>query len=197
MGNIVNLYINLVRIILIILSAYHIKKRNLKAILSAAAVVGLTFLPYALERVMDIQLDFLGRVLYIAIIVMSVYLGSSLKYYDKYYWWDIVIHFLSGIVFVSFGIALSKKAANLSSFSILLFSFTLSVTLHVIWEVLEYIVDCMFHTDNQRWQKVSASNNHVSESAIQPAGLVDTMNDTLICIAGTAVSCVIWWFVLT
>lgn len=134
--------------------------------------------------------------MYIALIVMTVYLGSSLKFYDKYYWWDMLIHFISGITFVSFGITLTDKVENLSNFHILLFCFTFSITLHVIWEVLEYISDSIFHTDHQRWQKISPSNNHASETAIQPAGLVDTMNDTIICIIGTVISCIIWWFVL-
>lgn len=191
-----SIYINLIRIILIALSIYHVYKRDFKLLIPAGEVFILTFLLWFIDKVFHIRLDTLGGVLYSTIIFMAIYLGSALKFYDKYAWWDRLTHFLSGIAFVSFGIAVSRKAENLSGIHILLFSFTLSITLHVIWEVLEYIFDCIFHTDNQRWQKVNASNNHVSESAIQPSGLVDTMNDTIICIVGTVTACLAWWFIL-
>lgn len=191
-----NVYVNLVRAALVILSFYHIYKRQYKYIISTALTVALTFLPSLLNTLFDIKLDIIGSYLYIVTIVMTMYLGNSLKFYDKFFWWDMVIHFLSGIVFVSIAVALSKKVVNLEKLPTLFFGFTYSLSHHVIWEVLEYISDCIFHTDHQRWQKVSATVNHVSKSAIQPAGLVDTMNDTIICIVGTIVACIAWWFVL-
>lgn len=192
----VNIYNILLWAALIILSIYHIYKHEYKLIASTGAVFALTFLPGFFEKMCNIKMDLLGRILYLALIFMTVYLGSALKFYDKYRWWDRAIHFLSGIVFVSFGVAASKNAVELNRFHILLFSLTLSITLHVMWEVLEYTFDCWFNMDNQRWQKVNASNNHKPESAIQPAGLVDTMNDTIVCIAGTIISCIAWWFIL-
>lgn len=132
----------------------------------------------------------------IIILFMATYLGSKRKFYDKYAWWDRLIHFLSGILFVSLGVALSRKVAGLSRFNILFFSLTLSVTLHVAWEIVEYIIDCTKRSNHQRWQKKHHSINHKSQAAIQPAGLVDTMNDTLFCVLGTTIACAVWWFVL-
>jgi len=194
--NFLSICIHSLRTVLIVLSIYHIYKRDFKLLISTGAVFILTFLLWFLDKVFAIRLDLFGGVLYIAIIFMTIYLGSALKFYDKYAWWDRLIHALSGIALVSFGVAVSRKAENLSSLYILFFSFTFSISLHVVWEVLEYIFDCIFHMDNQRWQKVNASNNHVSESAVQPAGLVDTMNDTILCIVGTAIACLVWWFIL-
>ncbi len=192
----VTLYANLLRIALGFAAFYHLFKRNYKPLTSSACAFGLTYLPAVFERMFSYHLDSVGNILYFTIIIMTIYLGNSLKFYDRFAWWDYLIHFLSGCLFVSVGIALANRMANLNQFPILFFSFTLSITLHVIWEVLEYITDCLFHSDNQRWQKVNPTHNHQPESAIQPAGLVDTMNDTLICILGTTIACIIWWFVL-
>lgn len=194
--SLLNAYITIIRLAFIVLSAFHIYKREFKYILSTGIVYILTYLPQVLRRFFHIRMDLLGNLLYITIIVMTIYLGNVLQFYNRYRWWDQLIHFLSGITFVSFGVAISMNQAVLNRFHILFFSLTLSITLHVVWEVLEYVFDCIFHTDNQRWQKVSASKNHLSQSAIQPAGLVDTMNDTIFCIVGTVVSCIVWWFVL-
>ena len=193
--DIISIYANLIRTALIIVSIHYIFKRQYKYLISTAAVFVLTFLPCFLDRVFGIRIDAVGGFLYISIIVMTMYLGNVLKFYDRYFWWDIAIHFLSGIAFVNFGIALCQKVPGLSSFNILFFSFTFSIALHAVWEVLEYASDCIIHSDNQRWQKVSPTVNHASESAIQPAGLVDTMKDIIYGIAGAAVSCLIWWFI--
>ena len=134
--------------------------------------------------------------LYYGILLMTLYMGSSLCFYDKYSWWDRLVHFLSGISFVGFGIALAALDSDIILAGILLFSFTFSITLHAFWEVFEYISDCMTHGNAQRWQKRHDSNNHVSKDAIQPAGLVDTMNDLICCMVGAALAVFVWWFVL-
>lgn len=130
------------------------------------------------------------------LVFMSAYLGSVRKFYDKYAWWDVLIHFLSGILFVSFGVALSNKIVGLSKLNMVFFSFTFAVTLHVAWEIAEYILDCKTHGNNQRWQKVHNSINHKSQTAIQPAGLVDTMNDTIFCTVSALLSSIVWWIIL-
>ena len=181
---------------MIVLTVFHIYKREYKPLISTGIVFALTYLPRFLDGVLAVQMDLLGNVLYVAIIVMAIYLGSARGFYNKFSWWDRLIHLLSGITFVSFGIAISVRAGIQNPLHILFFSLTLSISLHVAWEVLEYVYDCLFHADNQRWQKVSASNNHLSPSAIQPAGLVDTMNDTILCIVSAFLSCAAWWFLL-
>ena len=128
--------------------------------------------------------------------LMGLYFGSSLKFYDKYFWWDILVHFLAGVSFVSLGIALVRTIANLNSFQVIFFSLTLATFIHTIWEIVEYLVDRFSHTDHQRWQKKSTSKNHLSKSAVQPAGLVDTMHDTIAGISGAVIACIVWWFVL-
>ena len=127
---------------------------------------------------------------------MAAYLGSKQKFYDKFAWWDRLIHFLSGILFVSFGVALSCGLMGLNRFHILLFSLALSISLHVVWEIGEYAIDSLFKTNNQRWQKRSSAILHTPATAIQPAGLVDTMNDTIVCVIGSLFACVVWLFVL-
>jgi len=190
------LYANLLRIVLGFAAIYHLFKRNHKPAISAACAFALTYFPAVLDWFFAYRLDPAGNILYFTIIVMTVYLGNSLKCYDRFAWWDYVIHFLSGCLFVSAGIALADRTVSLNRLPVLIFSFTLSITLHVIWEALEYASDCFFRSDNQRWQETSPTHNHQPEPAIQPAGLVDTMNDTLICILGTVIACIVWWFIL-
>ncbi|WP_349948660.1 hypothetical protein ABFV83_09670 [Lacrimispora sp. BS-2] len=175
---------------------FHVFKREFKLMKSVILVFVLSFLPELLNALFRIRVDAFSIFVYFIIIFMALYLGSSFLFYDKYKWWDRAIHFLSGIGFAGFGIAIAGTNSGIMKLVVLLLGFTFPITLHVIWEVLEYLSDCITHGNAQRWQKINASNNHVSEKAIQPAGLVDTMNDAICCIAGSGLAVLIWWFVI-
>lgn len=190
------IYVNLIRVIFIVLSVYYIFKHDLKKLKSTVIVFALTFVLVLLDRMFKLKIDLFGSVLYFIVISMSIFLGSSLGFYDKYSWWDRVLHFLCGILFISFGIPLANKMGIMNKLGTLFFGLTLSTTLHVIWEIAEYAVDYFAHTDHQRWQKHYKTKNHLSPNAVQPAGLVDTMNDIIICMAGTVAACAVWWFIL-
>lgn len=182
--------------ILSILIIYHIYKREYKKIYSLLVVIILSFLSIFLTTVFQIQLDNFSNLVYLFFLLMSLYLGGTQKFYDRYKWWDRTIHFLSGIAFVGFGVAIARTYTSIEKFGILFFSFTFSMTLHIFWEVLEYLSDCISHENAQRWQKIHDSNNHVSKNVLQPAGLVDTMNDIICCLIGSVFAAIIWWFVI-
>lgn len=191
-----NLYEIIFRCILFALAIYHIYKKEYKIMGSVVLIFALSFLPAFLNAAFQIRIDAFSIFVYFIILFMALYFGGSLSFYDKYKWWDRSIHFLSGVEFVGFGIAIAGTSSGIIKLGILFFSFTFSITLHIFWEVLEYISDCLFHGNAQRWQTIHASNNHVSERAIQPAGLVDTMNDTICCIVGAGLAIIVWWFII-
>lgn len=182
--------------ILIVLGIYHIFKRQLKVVISVVITSVLSFLSFFLDKIFHIKIDSFSNLIYLVVIFMALYLGGSLKFYDKYKYWDRYIHTLSGIGFVGFGIAIVDSNSDIKRFGILLFGFTFSITIHALWEVLEYISDCLFRGNAQRWQINHNSVNHVSKKAIQPAGLVDTMNDMICCIIGSILAIIAWWFIL-
>lgn len=178
------------------LAFYQIYKKEYKLFGSVSLILVLSFLRSFSNAVFQIRIDAFSNLVYLIVLFMALYLGSSLGFYDRYKWWDRSIHFLSGGGFIGFGIALANTNSSISKLGVLLFSFTFSTTLHVFWEVLEFISDCLSYGNAQRWQKIHASNNHISEKAIQPAGLVDTMNDTICCLIGSCVAIIIWLFIL-
>lgn len=190
------LYEIIFEVILLLFAIYHIYKRQFKLLKSIVLIVILSFLSAFLNLIFKIKIDMFSNLLYFIFLFMSLYLGGTIHFYDKYRWWDQSIHFLSGVSFVGFGIGIAGTNFGIKKWSILLFSFTFSITLHAFWEVLEYISDCISHGNAQRWQKIHASTNHVSEKAIQPAGLVDTMNDIICCMIGSLLSVIVWWFML-
>lgn len=185
-------YVNLIRTILVVITIVQLFKHNYKKLAPAAIMMSLTFVPWLLG-LMHIQINTLTEFLFPTVTFMAVYLGSGYSFYDLFSWWDRSIHFLSGILFFSFGISLAGKVPAVGLVGTLVFSFSLSLALHEIWEVLEFLVDSIFHTDSQHWQKHSSVINHQPEKAIQPPGLVDSMVDIISGIVGAMVACAGWW----
>jgi hypothetical protein len=191
----IQIYVNLIRAIVVVITIVQLVKRDYKKIAPAVVAIALTFVPWLLG-VIHVQINTLTGLLFPAVVLMSVYLGSGFRYYDLYAWWDRIIHFLSGVLFFSFGISLTKIIPNVSLSGVLIFCSVFSLAAHEIWEVSEFLVDSIFHTDHQHWQKHSAVVNHQPDKAIQPPGLVDTMIDTISGIIGTIAACVGWWIAM-
>ena len=124
------LYVNGIRIILTVLAFYHFFRRDFKKLWAAVLVLALTFVLALIDKFFGLRADPVGNFLYITVIVMSLYLGSGLKYYDRWSWWDRLIHFLCGVMFVSFGIPLAAKMGIIGRMAVLFFCFTLSTALH-------------------------------------------------------------------
>ncbi len=190
------LYTNLLRLVVIIMTAAKLIKRKYKILTPAFLTLAVSFIPWLLSLI-HVQINAFTVFLFQTVLFAAVYLGIGYKFYNLFPWWDRTIHFISGIVFFGFGISLAELAPDAGFAGTLIFGFTLSMALHEIWEVSEFIFDSIFHADNQHWQKKSPINNHQPEKAIQPPGLVDTMTDTISSIIGTMAACIGWWIYLS
>ncbi len=189
------LYTNFIRVILVVISVFQLFKRHYKKLAPATIMMLFTFVPWLIS-LLHFQINTLTIFLFLTVTFMATYLGSGFRFYDIYSWWDRIVHFLSGILFFSLGISLAKKEPDVSLISTLVFSFALSLALHQVWEILEFLGDSFFHMDSQHWQKHSKVVNHQPEEAIQPPGLVDTMVDTIAGIIGAILACIGWWIYL-
>jgi len=190
------IYTNIIRAIVIIMTAVQIYKHNYKKFVYAAITITLTFVPWLIGLI-NVRINTLTGFLYVTVVFMAMYLGQGYKYYDSYSWWDRCVHFLSGVLFFSFGITLAEKAPDAGLAGTLIFSLALSLALHEIWEVFEFIVDSIFHTNHQRWQENRFVMNHQPDKAIQPPGLVDTVSDAIANILGAIAALLGWWIHLT
>lgn len=99
----------------------------------------------------------------------SLYLGELNQYYLKFWWWDIMLHTLSGIILGFIGFLLiyilnKNKNINvvLSPVFVAIFSFAFAVAVGVFWEIFEFAADS--------WLGLN----------MQKSGLVDTMWDLIV-----------------
>lgn len=117
-------------------------------------------------------------------IFTTQYLGEIIGFYDKLWWWDLLLHAVSGIYVVIIGLHLIKgiirKEQEITErrFIILkiIFAFSFSIALGTLWEMFEYTGDYLFNTKMIK------------------GGLKDTASDLLVKIAAAFVASIIYYF---
>ena len=189
-------YTILIRAAVVVTTLVQIFKRKYNKIFNGVITIALTFIPWLLSLI-DIRLNGFTVFLFQTDVFLAVFLGLGYKYYDLLPWLDRFVHFLSGVFFFGFGMALSEKEPGVGLTGSLIFSFATSLAFHEIWEVFEFLSDSLFRTDHQRWQKKSSVINHQPGRAMQPPGLADTMSDAISNIIGAILACLGWWIYLT
>jgi hypothetical protein len=87
---------------------------------------------------------------------LSALLGSLMNYFEQYWWWDLFVHLLLGLVVGSIGFLLvleltkhRPESAKLSSGMLVIFAFAFSVAIGTIWEIIEFTIDSLFGTNLQ------------------------------------------------
>ena len=143
----------------------------------------LTFFAFIIEKryKIDIPIEFeIGIVL---LIYGSIFLGELRGYYTTFWWWDIVLHTLTGVIvgLVGFLVLLMlyrRKRVIAAPFSIALFSFSLAAAIGGIWEIFEFGMDQLFGLNMQK------------------SGLMDTMFDIIVNDVGAFLSSLLGYFYL-
>ena len=125
-----------------------------------------------------------GLQLYLDLFILATQgFGSILGFYDKFFWWDIALHTLSGILFFLIGLEviqqIHKKTEKTAINYILaiFFGITFSLAIGAIWEMLEYIIDSITKGNMQR-----------TIGKVEHEALTDTMEDLLAGALGTGIT---------
>ncbi|HGG62967.1 MAG TPA: hypothetical protein ENK34_00215 [Rhodobacteraceae bacterium] len=114
---------------------------------------------------------FAGIVLFI---FGTVYLGEAFDFYEKYWWWDVLLHGgsalgfgLIGFIFVFILFEGDRYAAPHWALSFM--AFAIAVSIGVMWEIFEFAMDQTFGLNMQK------------------SGLIDTMWDLIVDVIGAFV----------
>lgn len=120
-------------------------------------------------------------------------LGDVFNFYGKIPIWDSLLHTLSGVVIAYMGFIIIKYldqeytiplSVSPLFMSILVVSSALSIG--AIWEIGEYLVDDMFHTNNQQYMESTRATLYNDEDTplMGHEALNDTMKDLMLDLAG-------------
>ncbi|WP_299842969.1 hypothetical protein [uncultured Roseovarius sp.] len=139
----------------------------------AMATLSLSLVPVLIARWADVKVPpgFIAAV--VVFVAATLFLGEVFDFYERFWWWDIVLHIGSAIGFGLVGFVLvfmmfqgDRFAAP--HFAIAFFAFCFAVTIGVVWEVFEFMMDQLFGLNMQK------------------SGLLDTMGDLIVDMVGAA-----------
>lgn len=135
--------------------------------------------------------------------VLSVYLGSYLDFYEKFIWWDAMLHFVSGILLGLFSIIIvsffvrkrfGRTRTRGDILTLVIIGVLVSISVSVFWEFYEYLYDYIADGNMQTSVIIKDVENydfskHIRKSGrfVDP-GLTDTMKDQFLAVVGSIIA---------
>ena len=152
---------------------------NFFMIASSIVILLFTALPAIIERTFRIILPVEVELAVTIFVLVHFLLGETADYYNRFWWFDLILHSSSGILiglvgFIIIYFFLYTNKINANPFMVVVFSVSFSLAAGVLWEIFEFIMDLTFGFNMQK------------------TGNVDTMSDLIVdflgaCIVGVGV----------
>lgn len=153
-------------------------------------IVLITAMPLVLRKYLPVIIPLELHLLVILFVFAALFLGEIQHFYQQYWWWDIVLHGLSGLLLGMIGFILvymlnenERIEVYLRPSFVALFAFMFAVSTGVFWELYEFFMDRQFGTTMQKPMLGDES------------GLTDTMYDLLMDTFGAFIISIWgWWY---
>ena len=167
-------------------------------IVSLTAVVALviTYIPDILQQRKIVVLSKKLQEFVAVFTVMAMFFGEILGFYERFVWWDTMLHFSSGIMLSFVGLSLFNSLSKINSDSVqykstvaIVFAVLFAITCGAIWEIIEFTGDSLLGMNMQRWQSVTKIVM-VDEGItnLSNPGLINTMKDIICDVVGSLCS---------
>lgn len=162
------LYYGMRVLVILAIALFALRGDFLDAVIAGLILV-LMIVPSFLRKKYNLHLPFELELSIVGFTFVTLFLGSLNNFYERFPWWDSLLHFQSGILLGFIGFLLvyllhsgAPGRLVLSPFFIVFFSICFSMAMSVVWEVYEFTADSLFGFNMQR------------------SGLVDTMKDLIV-----------------
>ncbi len=148
-----------------------------------------TLIPKFLEKNYNLHIPIDIQFIITLFIFASLFLGEIKNYYDRFWWWDLMLHGVAGIVLglIGFGMLYVLFYGNKIKAKpglIVFFAFCFAVTLGTIWEIFEFGMDQIFGYNMQK------------PMLLDDSGLFDTMFDLIFDVVGALIASIWGYFYL-
>jgi len=160
-----------------------ILQKEWASVFISIATLFLTIAPYKLADRLNVHIPegFLSAIVFF--IYATLFLGEVGDFYEKFWWWDALLHTGSAVGFGIIGFStllllFRNKRVQASPFVISMFSFSFALAIGVLWEIFEFTMDQLFGMNMQK------------------SGLMDTMWDFIVDTIGALIAAVAGYFYL-
>ncbi|WNY26627.1 hypothetical protein [Methanolapillus ohkumae] len=160
------------------------------------------FLPKFVQKKMKFVADPWLVIVIVLFIFAGSFLGQGLNFFERFPWWDVFLHTISGIILGLIAFALTSAlneskdcGIKLNPFYVALFSFTFAIAVGALWEIVEYLFDWFLATTMQCWDQDPSL--YITGRIYQGAGLIDTMEDLIVDTLGALFVSTVGYFYLS
>ena len=178
-----DVFIWLIRAFLLIEAGVGLIEGAWSVVFLALTTFVLTLSPTRFARWLGIDLPPSFLLAIVFFLFATLFLGEVFDFYERYWWWDVALHFgsalgfgLVGFLFIFMLFEGDRYAAPPAAIAVLSFSVALSIG--ALWEIFEFAMDQIFGMNMQK------------------SGLVDTMTDLIVDTAGASIGAVSGYFYL-
>lgn len=158
---------------------------KLPKLLITLCIFPLIMVPYLLDKIKVYHMNEVFIFSYFLFLLLALVMGCILNFYSKIWWFDLLVHFLSGIAtsMVAF-ILLQKNKLIHRKYKWIGFLFIIMTTIGIAacWEYFEFVCDKIFQADAQ-WVALT--------------GVGDTMTDMMIATLGGILSSIYYLYYLS
>lgn len=132
--------------------------------------------PYILQKIFKIKISDGLSFMYIIFIFMAHYFGVIEKFYNNFYYYDKIVHTLSGALtaYVAYLILKNKQIKDTMFNITFIIAFTFMIA--GLWEIFEFTCNALFGGDAQR---------------VLETGVDDTMWDIIVAFIGSIIFTVV------
>src|SRR4051794_20138101 len=169
------------QVLLVIGLVLFLIRRNWEYVFLTATVILLTLVPAFLFRRYRVIIPPEFQLISALFVFLSLFLGSALDFYYKFWWWDLVLHTASGFLLGIIGFIVlfvlnqtDQMPRGIKPAFLCFFGVTFAVTLGVVWEIFEFAMD-------RFWPALDMQSTGVG------TGVVDTMKDLIVDTIGAIV----------
>jgi hypothetical protein len=172
---------------------------KIRLIFLATVTLITTYLPSYIEKTQGIDIPNILEFIIILFIFAGGYLSQQFDLFLRFFWWDDLLHFTSGLFVSVVGFLLIYKLnygynLDLNPWLIAIFTFTFSITVAVFWEIAEFIADACFQSNLQKWNV--PADTPLLGKPYQGLALRDTMADLIIASLGALIMSGIAYFLV-
>lgn len=147
----------LLRTSVVLVMLAQIFNRNFENVFLCVLTLFLFAMPSLLERKLDIDLPNTLEIIILLFIYAAEIMGEIGAYYVTFPYWDTVLHTMNGFLCAAIGFSLldilnrtSRVRFHLSPLYLAIVAFCFSMTVGVVWEFFECIMDQLFFLDMQK-----------------------------------------------
>lgn len=140
--------------VLVLVCLFQLVEQNWAGAFMAFQAFLFSLVPTFLKKFYGIRTPHILQAGVVLFMFATIFLGEVAQFYEKYPWWDLIFHTLSGVGFGLVGymmliLTYRKQNVRLAPLFTSVFAISFSLAISAVWEILEFIIDTLLNTNMQ------------------------------------------------